>query len=292
MYDKVTLQNNYNNGTVLGDSNYQNGSGVLIVTEDDYAERQAEFIMKGGTIRGNINNVNNPYAVGGGVYIQNFGIFRMEGGVIMNNIAQITGGGFHSHGYGTFKKTGGIIYGSNAPLGLRNRAVEGIGTPLCYGHAVSVSVMHNILSHYRNDTVKENDNLSYTGAARGNGVFGIGEKWDTPERVFQRDFFIFILPVIVLILLAVIVIRRINLKKRLEKEGMVNVPAAVDLAQFNLSALEKELFDFLLNDYTMKYIASALELSVSGVKYRSENLYGKLGVNNRREMFVRFGGNR
>ncbi|MDR0455365.1 MAG: LuxR C-terminal-related transcriptional regulator, partial [Treponema sp.] len=193
---------------------------------------------------------------------------------------------------GTFKKTGGIIYGGNAPLGLRNTAVEGFGTPLCYGHAVSLSFSHNTLSHYRNDTVKENDNLSYTGAAGQNGVFGKGEKWDTPERLSQREIFILILIVFVLILLAVIVIWRIILKKRLKKEGMVNVPPVTDLAHFNLSVGEKELFDFLLNDYTMKYIASALKLSVSGVKYRSDNLYGKLGVKNRREMFVRFGGNR
>ena len=54
MYDMVVLQNNMNNGDASKNLTYQYGSGVLIRTQEvaDFLGRQAEFIMKGGTIRG------------------------------------------------------------------------------------------------------------------------------------------------------------------------------------------------------------------------------------------------
>ncbi|MCL2231222.1 MAG: hypothetical protein FWC01_09025 [Treponema sp.] len=118
MYDNVTLQNNCNSGDGAHNSYYQLGGGVYIRTAGDLNERQSEFIMKGGTIRGNINKVQNYMACGGGLLIAGFGIFTMEGGAIMDNITQFNGGGVHSGGRGTFRKTGGTIYGAEAPQGL------------------------------------------------------------------------------------------------------------------------------------------------------------------------------
>jgi hypothetical protein len=87
MHDKVFLQNNYNCGTGVGTSINKGGAGVAIRTVYSDTEDQAEFIMKGGTIRGNKNNVQSVYPCGGGVFIYYAGIFTMEGGVTMNNTA-------------------------------------------------------------------------------------------------------------------------------------------------------------------------------------------------------------
>jgi hypothetical protein len=134
MYDKVTLQNNKNSGSPIGTSHYENGAGVFIRTEGNIADRKAEFVMKGGTIRGNTNDEQSPIARGGGVLITGLGIFTMEGGAIMNNTAYFVGGGFSTAMRGIFKKTGGTIYGANAPVALRNTALEGEGGPKTYGH--------------------------------------------------------------------------------------------------------------------------------------------------------------
>jgi len=90
MLDGVTLQNNYNNAEVETGHHYRNGAGVFIRTEGDIPDRQAEFVMKGGVIQGNYNDVQSYIACGGGVFIAGFGIFRMEGG------------GFHTGGRGSF----------------------------------------------------------------------------------------------------------------------------------------------------------------------------------------------
>jgi hypothetical protein len=92
MYDNVSIQNNCNVADAPGTSYYQNGAGVFIRTAGDITDRQAEFIMKGGVIRGNVND-NKTIFNGGGVYISGFGIFTMEGGVIMDNTAKGIGGG-------------------------------------------------------------------------------------------------------------------------------------------------------------------------------------------------------
>jgi hypothetical protein len=169
MYEGVTIQNNKNIGEVPGNSHYQNGAGVFIRTVDDLFQRQAEFIMKGGIIQGNINDIFLPIACGGAVFISGHGIFTMEGGIIRNNTARSSGGGFHTGSRGSFYKTGGIIYGKNAPLGLRNTSLEGndviITFPKTYGHAVCVAAT-NLSFLFRNDTVGEDDHLSFTGSPR------------------------------------------------------------------------------------------------------------------------------
>jgi len=293
MYDKVYLQNNYNNGNVPGNSHYRNGAGVNIRTFPENSERQAEFVMKGGTIRGNTNDVLSRVAKGGGVLIRGFGIFTMEGGVIMDNTAQMTGGGFHTDSRGSFKKTGGIIYGTNGPAGFRNTALDGIGKsgfhPPNYGHAVSVSVIDHQFFHYRNDTITDNEILSYTGAPEGNGFFGAGEKWDNPNKNLWRRLFVIILIVLAAAIPVFLILWKLTFKKRLEKALKMNPAPKIDLKDIELSPREKEICGLLLTELSVKQIAFALQITYSGVSFHMKNLYQKLNIHSRKELLIKFG---
>ena len=318
MYDGVTLQNNHNNGTPVGTSFHQLGAGVFIRTAGDVEERQAEFIMKGGTIRGNVNDVETYLAVGAGVLVTGFGVFTMEGGIIMDNSSRYNGAGFHAGSRGSFKKTGGIIYGKDAPLGLRNVSLEGNilskATPVTYAHALSLASYSKPQLFYRDDTVGEDDHLSYTGSARGTGVIGEGEKWDNTDRAFRMWLLKIILPVIAFVVVAFRLVLKMVLKKRLAKikhkadsapeidlenfvcmrraEGpetntLPKQPSPKGLAVF--TDREKEVCKLLLTELTFREIASVLNLSYSGVTFHSRNLYRKLGIQSRTELFLKVG---
>jgi DNA-binding CsgD family transcriptional regulator len=294
MYDKVVLQNNYNNGHPLSTSFYENGAGVFIRTQDNISDRQAEFIMKGGIIRGNINDEQTMVACGGGVFIAGYGIFTMEGGVIMNNTAKISGGGFYAYSWASFKKTGGIIYGSDAPSGFRNTAMTGLRMPPAYGHAVGIVITVETFLGYRDDTVGENDNLSYIGSltSGGIGIFGKGEKWDNPEKAFRRMLAAIVLPVLAVTAGVVIILRKRYVKKLAKElqeavdESARAVPK-IDLKNIDLADDEKEICELLLTDRPLKQIAAVLKLSYPGATHRAQNLYKKLGIENRTELLVR-----
>jgi DNA-binding CsgD family transcriptional regulator len=288
MYDKVTIQNNNNIGSGMTTNYYKNGTGVLIRTRGDINDRYAEFIMKGGTIRGNINNTQNPIPSGGGVLVLSFGIFTMEGGVIMNNTAQFSGGGVQIYSEGSFKKTGGIIYGSNAPAGYRNTAIEGLGTPRCYGHAVAESAVVQLLVKYRDDTVSENDNLTYIGSALANGTFGRGEKWDNPDKALLRMLSAILLPFLALVVSVFLILRKKYLQKltKIIQEAADTTPE-IDLENMGLSDREKDVCELLLTDRSLKEIALILELSYSGANFHAQKLYAKLGIQNRTELLIR-----
>ena len=287
MYDKVFLQNNYNNGDIPGNSHYQNGSGVNIRTFPENSGRQAEFIMKGGTIRGNTNAVLSRVARGGGVLIRGFGIFTMEGGMIMNNTAQMTGGGFHSDSRGTFIKSGGIIYGAGVPAGFRNTALDGIGTPPVYGHAISVSIVDHQFFNYRNDTITENEYLSYKGTPVGNGVFGKKENWYHSDDNLHQHLIIVILVVFAFAVTVFLVIWKLIYRKRVEA-ALANSPAReLNLEGFNLSLREEEICRLLLTDLSMKQIASAMKIDYTTADYHAKRLYRKLDIQGRTELFVK-----
>jgi DNA-binding CsgD family transcriptional regulator len=252
--------------------------------------------MKGGTIRGNINNVRNSYACGGGVYISGYGIFTMEGGVIMNNTARITGGGFHTGGRGSFTKTGGIIFGSNAPAALRNKAIEGTGSPKTYGHAVCVAFLQPPFQ-YRNDTVTDNDNLSFTiPIGLGYHVYGEGEKWDNPDKAFRRILLAIILPVLSLSVCGFLILRN-KYQKKLKKiaqeaadqSAKTGADAMLDSIFENakLTTREKEIGKLLLTKLTMKQIASFLKTPYTTADYHVRKVYRKLGVQGRTELIIR-----
>ena len=291
MYDGVTLQNNCNVGAVPGVSHYQNGTGVFIRTESDSEEHQAEFIMKGGIIKGNINDVHLPIACGGGVMIAGFGIFYMEGGTIMNNTVRDSGGGVHLGSRASFHKTGGIIYGKDAPVGLRNTALKGNSvaktTPITRGHAVSVAVLKPLF-RFRDDTVNEDDNLSYTGSPKTNGVFGADDKWDNSDRAHKIWLVTVILPILAFSIAVFLIVMKAVLKKRMAKlTQMAETAPEINLEDLNLSKREKEICKLLLTELTFKEIASLLKLSNSGVTFHSQNLYRKLGIQSRTELFVK-----
>jgi len=283
MYDKVYLQNNYNNGAGVGTSINRNGAGVFIRTFDDEMENIAEFIMKGGVIRGNINNAQNVIPCGGGVFIAGFGMFTMEGGEIMNNTAYRSGGGFQTGSRGSFRKTGGIIYGSDAPPGYRNKVVNGSSSPKAFGHAVWVALIDHPPFHYRDKTVRENDNLSYIGSPTMNGVFGQGEKWEMPKTVNRSHYLI----IVIASVLAFGGVLFFLISRRKNKAISAGKTAAIDSA-VELSPREKNIFDLLLTELSTKQIAQKMELTYSGVNFHIQNLYAKLGVQSRTELLAKF----
>ena len=294
MYDNVTLKNNCNSGDGAHNSYYQLGGGVYIRTAGDLNERQSEFIMKGGTIRGNISKVQNYMACGGGLLIAGFGIFTMEGGAIMDNITQFNGGGVHSGGRGTFRKTGGTIYGSNAPEGIRNIALNGPAQrkfPQIFGHAVSVTVSGPEY-WFRNDTVKENDNLSYGGASRrennfkANDAFGKGEKWNTSGRVFWTMILIIILTVLAVFFAAFYIVRFYS-NKRFQKIQREYEPVKIDYEGLGFTPREREISELLLTEIPIKNIPVTLNVSKSTVNFHTKNLYRKLNIQSRTELFVK-----
>ena len=285
MYDNVTIQNNCNNGSPPTTSYYQNGAGVFVRTAGDInSHRLTEFIMKGGTIRGNNNNVQTLLANGGGVAVAGFGLFTMEGGVIMGNTAYRSGGGLCVGSRGSFNKTGGLIYGKNAPIGYRNDVVLGLGSPLSYGYAVIIHLIVNPAFQFRDDTVRENDRLSYIGSPKENGVFGQGEKWRTPDDLNYRRYLLFIalLPLTLGAVLFALIAR---------KKAAQNPPAvfAQELPELGLSPREKQVFSQLLSGAAPKEIAYNLKIRYPTVNFHINNLYRKLDIQSRAELFARYG---
>jgi len=222
------------------------------------------------------------------VNIAGFGIFTMEGGVIMNNTARTIGGGFGTGSRGSFRKTGGIIYGSNAPVGLRNIALEGLGSPPSYGHAVIIVIL-NPAFQYRNNTVNENDNLSYIGMPRGNGIFGEGEKWDNPNKAFIRFVSAVILIILALVIPLTVILIKFLLKKRLKAIKAKYIAPQIDYDGLGFTSREKEISELLLTDLSAGNISKSLNLSYSTVTFHTKNLYRKLGIQSRTELFVKLG---
>jgi DNA-binding CsgD family transcriptional regulator len=283
MYDNVFLQNNNSLSPTDGTDFYRNGAGVFIRTIDGTVENQVEFIMKGGTIRGNINNNQNPIPCGGGVLMSGIGTFTMEGGVIMNNTAYTTGGGVHAGSRSSFIKTGGIIYGEDAAPGYRNIAIDGFANPKVYGQAVCIALPEAPLFQYRNDTVGEDDSLSYIGSPTAvNGVFGKDDKWNNYPAEMQKRIMIII---IASVLLAAFAVFFITVKSRQRK---IELRKTRIVSGVKLSPREKEVFDLLLTDMPIKQIAYTLKLSYSGVNFHIKNLYHKLSIQSRTELLIKF----
>jgi DNA-binding CsgD family transcriptional regulator len=284
MCDNVIIQNN--NNIAATSFRYQAGSGVYIFTDENLFNRPSEFIMKGGIIRGNIvSSRNNP--LGGGVRIFGFGIFTMEGGVIMNNIARSAGGGVYVYG-GTLIKTGGIIYGSDAPEGYRNISMGELGHSAYYAHAVLIVNLSYLALRYRNDTVGENDNLTYFGSPTGPGTFGRGERWSKPDRGLRRWIIISIIAALAIAIPIVIYIWR--------KTGKIIAAANIEASELRaiikpgakLSPRENEIFYLLLTALSVNQIANTLKITYSGANYHIQNLYNKLGIQSRTELLVKY----
>jgi len=294
MYDNVILQNNCNVGNNPSASFYQLSGGVFVRTSTTNSDLEAidhlaEFIMRGGIIRGNINDTQNLLPNGGGVTASGFSIFTMEGGVIMNNTATGVGGGFVAGSRASFYKTGGIIYGSNAPKGYRNTALGHLSQPKIFGHAVVVCIFDPVYK-FRNDTVKENDNLSYTGTAIGNGTFNKGDKWDDPAKAARRGILIVILAALAAGITVFFIIRKIIKTQKIKKAKDAKTALDMELKKLKLSSREIEVCKLLLTELSLKEISYNLGITYSGVNFHAQNVYRKLNIQSRTELFVKFGG--
>ena len=287
MYDNVILQNNHNTGSVPDDKNYYNyGAGVYVRTTKDAFDRPVEFIMKGGIIRGNINEIQHSKPYGGGVNVIS-GIFTMEGGEIMNNSVSRTGGGVYISNRASFRKTAGTIYGENAPIGYRNTAL-GLNSPKPFGHAISVGGLEMPIFRFRDDTIKNDDSLSYTASYTSLGTFGKGEKWHDQYTMLRRYVLIGLM-VLSIISGAVLIFLR---KKRPAKKQSIQKEKSQ--AQIEAEALltdrEKDVLNLFLAGETARQIAQNLNCSISNINKRSESIYRKLNVNSREEILVKFKG--
>ena len=290
MHDQVFLQNNFNAGLGLSPASYyQNGGAVFIRTNLDDFNRPAEFIMKGGSIRSNVNNIQNPYPYGGGVFV-NSGIFTMEGGRIMDNSALHYGGGVYITNRGIFRKTGGIIYGNNASEAYRNIAAIYQGLKP-FGHAVLTGDIGTSLFRFRNDTIGENEALTFTSTYSGEGIFGKGEKWHDQYTALRRNLLIAAIAVLVLGSLVIIFLRRKAQARALLKKDLpepkVKSPALIE-AETQLTEREKDVFYLLLSGKAAKEISRDLNLSLSSVNTHSERIYRKLNVHSRAELMVKY----
>jgi DNA-binding CsgD family transcriptional regulator len=311
MHDKVFLQNNNNNCPASGISRYQNGAGVFIRSETDNLERQPEFIMKGGTICGNINNTQNAFAYGGAVSIMGHGLFTMEGGVISGNTAYIAGGGLSVGRRASFKKTGGIIYGEDASAELRNMALNGTDSaPKIYGHVIMATAGDDGATRFRNGTSGENDNLSFTGNYANQPVFfGKDDLWTwvytapTPSGEPTGYSLTFVIAAVVISVLstsAAFLAVLFILHRRRKKERLAEVKAEIAAAADSdrqahieipdsLSPREGEVFILLLTEAAPKDIAYNLDISIYAVNKHISNIYRKLNVQSRTELFAKYG---
>jgi DNA-binding CsgD family transcriptional regulator len=157
-----------------------------------------------------------------------------------------------------------------------------------YGHAVTVAIF-NPSHKYRDDTVNENDKLSYQGVPRGNGEFGEGEKWDDPNKAHARFLSVIILIIIASGIPVTIITIRIVTDKRFKKIRMEYSTPRIDYVGLNFTGREKEICELLLTDCSINDIAGTLKIKSSSVNFHIQNLYRKLDIQSRTELFVKLG---
>ncbi|MCL2232343.1 MAG: CsgG/HfaB family protein [Treponema sp.] len=115
-----------NNFTVGGALHNHRGGGVRV-------NEHGIFTMNGGEISGNSSNI------GGGVYVSGQGRFTMAGGIISGNRARSYrgGGGVNVSSGAIFNKTGGTIYGSDG--GINANWAHGNGHAIGGGRRVDAT---------------------------------------------------------------------------------------------------------------------------------------------------------
>jgi DNA-binding CsgD family transcriptional regulator len=138
--------------------------------------------------------------------------------------------------------------------------------------------------HFRNDTVGENDHLSYKGVERGNGTFGLDEKWDNTDKVFRRILLAVILLVLALAVGVFLVLRRRDFKRmmRIAQEAADKPETVFENVQ--LSAREEEIGKLLLTELSMKQIATVMHIAYPTVYFHAGKLYRKMGIESRMEL--------
>jgi DNA-binding CsgD family transcriptional regulator len=131
--------------------------------------------------------------------------------------------------------------------------------------------------------------LSYAGAPTGNGVFGQGEKWTRPNDNNRRYLLIAISFALAAGVVLILLIAKIRLDRKKYAFPTGETPqGAIIEPDVELSPRERQVFDLLLTDIPVKQIAGNLQLTYSGVNFHIKNLYGKLGIQSRTELLVKF----
>ncbi|MDR0302401.1 MAG: helix-turn-helix transcriptional regulator, partial [Treponema sp.] len=152
-----------------------------------------------------------------------------------------------------------------------------------FGHAVCVALSDNHpLFVFRDDTVRENDFLSYIGSPTGAGVFGHGENWKMPKP--HNRYWLLIAIASVLAAGGLVFFLIFRLKRQPIPTGEI---AAIE-PEVELSAREREIFDQLLTELSTKEIARNMDLSYTGVIFHIKKLYNKLGVQSRVELLAKY----
>jgi DNA-binding CsgD family transcriptional regulator len=124
------------------------------------------------------------------------------------------------------------------------------------------------------------------------GTFGRGEKWDNPDKVLLRLLLAIILPIFAVAVCVIVILRKRYLK-RMEKitqdaaDAAAKATADIDLENMGLTNREKEICELLLTDRPLKEIAAVLNLTYAGANFHAQNVYKKLGIENRTELLVR-----
>jgi DNA-binding CsgD family transcriptional regulator len=141
---------------------------------------------------------------------------------------------------------------------------------------------------FRNDTVGENDNLSYAGVPQGNGTFGTGNKWDNPDKALLRILAVIILPVLAVGVCVFLILRKRAYKKlmKIAQEAKAKTPETV-FQNVDLTDREKEIGILLLSELKMKEIASVMKIAYTTADFHAKNFYKKLEVQDRTELLVR-----
>lgn len=173
---------------------------------------------------------------------------------------------------------------------------------------LTVSILEEIIA--LSDSIKSQETI--------NRVYELETQFQTAQKDQQlklaaleierkERFQLFLILIIVLVVVfsifsIVFIVQRSNLKKALLSQEIdtlraqittimpkVNDPAKIDLSQLNaglhtpLSERELEVLTHALTDKSNREIAEAIYISINTVKTHLKNLYGKLGVNNRKE---------
>jgi len=74
-------------------------------------------------------------------------------------------------------------------------------------------------------------------------------------------------------------------------KGLAETEAVNIKEQLNLTEREHEVFTMLLNGMALKEIAYTLKVSYETIRFHTKNLYGKLGIRKRSELFARYDAN-
>jgi len=112
---------------ITGNQNVSGGGGVHI-------NNGGVFVLDGGEISGNSTTGTGVADDGGGVHVESGGRFDMLSGTISGNAGQ-WGGGVHVSSNDTFRMSGGVIYGNETTVPMERRNTRRHSTTMWFSGA-------------------------------------------------------------------------------------------------------------------------------------------------------------